>query len=132
MKIEQDRRRFPRVPFTTCATLSRGPEEIGVFHVINLSAGGALLEGRVPAPIGYELTALFHFSPFEVAVGAIVVRNEENPERSMFALRFELMSPEARECVQSLVQAMREEAESAGAQQLKPRKAIPPIRVVGE
>lgn len=115
MGNQDNRRRYPRVPLTTCATLSRGTEEIGVFRVLNLSAGGALLEGYSPGPIGHELTARFHFSPFEVVVGAIVVRTDANPRRSMFALNFDLMAPEARECVQSLVLAMREQAHAATA-----------------
>jgi CheY-like chemotaxis protein len=47
-----DRRRSPRAPLETSATLSRSPQDpLGAFDVVNLAAGGLLLAGRAPAPI---------------------------------------------------------------------------------
>jgi c-di-GMP-binding flagellar brake protein YcgR len=112
MARQDDRRRYPRVPCTTCVTLTWKGDELGIFHVLNLSAGGVLLEGVRPAPVGHELTARLHFSPFEIEVGAVVVRETSEQGRLMFALQFELISPEARECVRSLVQAMQQEADA--------------------
>ncbi|HEY0708076.1 MAG TPA: PilZ domain-containing protein [Polyangia bacterium] len=108
----EDRRRDPRVPFATCATLWLGAAEIGVYRIVDLSAGGALIEGRCPAPVGYALTANFHLAGFEIPVAAVVARNE-NPRVERFAIRFEAMLPEAREWIRALVQEVREPAYDA-------------------
>jgi hypothetical protein len=109
---------------TTCVTLSLRGEEIGVFRVVNLSAGGALLAGSCPGAIGQRLTARLHFSPFEVVVGAVIVRADAD-RGTKFALNFELMAPEARECVQSLVLAVQEAAGDAPTPRLRERSAAP-------
>jgi hypothetical protein len=95
------------VAVATCATIWLGAAELGVFRVCDLSAGGALLEGSCPAPAGQALTASFHFSSFEIEVGAVVARNER-PRVARFALRFEVMSPEARDWLRTLVLDMRD------------------------
>ena len=51
-----DRRRSPRAPLETSATLSRSPQDpLGGFDVVNLAAGGLLLAGRAPAPVNTVL-----------------------------------------------------------------------------
>jgi hypothetical protein len=125
MRSNDDRRRYPRVPLITCVTLSSRGEEIGIFRVLNLSAGGALLEGSCPGVIGQQLTARLHFSPFEVVVGAVVVRDDADGHSARFALNFELMSPEARECVQSLVLAVQEAVGTGSAPMPRERAATP-------
>lgn len=109
---DDERRRFPRVAFSACATLWLGAAEMGVYRVSDLSAGGALLEGKFPAPAGQQLTASFHLSGFEVTLGAVIVRNEY-PRAPFFALSFEVMSPESREWIRMLVQETREPAYDA-------------------
>jgi hypothetical protein len=108
----EDRRREPRVAYSTCASLWVGGAELGVYRVVDLSAGGALIEGYCAAPVGYQLTANFHFSACEIPVAAIVARNE-NPRVQRFAIRFEAMSPEAREWIRTLVQQLRDPAYDA-------------------
>ena len=126
MRSNEDRRRYPRVPLTTCVTLSSRGEEIGGFRVLNLSPGGALLAGSCPGVLGQQLTARLHFSPFEVVVGAVSVRADA-ARVAKFALTFELMSPEARACVQSLVRTAQEAAGAAPPPMIRERSAAPDL-----
>ena len=100
-----ERRRHTRANINTCVTLSRGQQELGLFRVVDLSAGGALLEGHCPVGLGQELTARLHFSPCEVVTAAVAVRLERRDGGEVFAVSFSLM-PELRTFVRSLI-AMR-------------------------
>jgi hypothetical protein len=105
---KDERREHPRAQIHTCITLCLGPDELGVFRVVDLSASGALLEGRCPIALGQEVTARMHFAPFEVMVTAHAVReaeSDEGPSGWVFAIQFALMAPEVRECVRSLVES---------------------------
>jgi hypothetical protein len=100
-----ERRRDPRAFVNTCVTLSCGLDEQGVYRLIDLSAGGVRLSGHCPVPIGYEVTARLHFSPFEVTVSAVALREDAHAGGSTsFALRFDELAPEVRACVQKLVE----------------------------
>jgi hypothetical protein len=107
---------FSRAPVSTCVTLSLGHDELGVYRVVDLSAGGALLEGRCPVPLGHEVTARLHFSPFEVVAGAVAVRRDHRDGAEVFAVSFELMAPEVRDCVQRLVEVSADWAPTASSQ----------------
>jgi hypothetical protein len=102
-----ERRKYPRAAVDTCVTLSLGAAELGVYDVVDVSGGGALLQGRCPVPVGESLTVRLHFSPFEVVAGAVAVRVGQRQGVAVFAVTFALMEPEVRACVQSLVELSR-------------------------
>jgi hypothetical protein len=100
-----ERPRHPPVSFTSCATLFVGQDEAGVFRVVELSVDDVLLEGRCPLPVGQQLMAVLHFSPFELRVLATLLRHGEEDGAGRFTLKFVAMSTEDRICVHALAEA---------------------------
>ena len=109
-----EKRRHPRIALRTSALLfdrRRQPGEwgarsqaLGSFSVVDVSVGGALIDGDLPLPVGTPLGVHLRLPGTLVQMGSVVVRREKSAgKRSSFALCFEIVPMRDQEVVKRLV-----------------------------
>jgi hypothetical protein len=100
MNNHAEKRRHPRVPLRTSALLfdrrrNRGEwdprrQALGRFKVVNVSMGGALIDGDLNLPVGTPLGLHLELPGTQVQMGSVVVRHDRSPTGS-FALSFDVV-----------------------------------------
>jgi CheY-like chemotaxis protein len=109
-----ERRRQTRAPLWATATLSLPTRDLGSFQVVNLSAGGALLVGDIPAPLGAPVRAVLRLPAGQaVPVEAALVRRDQSRQGSAFALAFTALATPDEALIQQAVTAALDEARAA-------------------
>jgi hypothetical protein len=112
---QAEKRRFPRVNYqTTVQVFDRTPRQgewdprpqsIGRFDVVNVSVGGALIAGDIPAAVGAPLGVHLRLPGTEVQLGAVLVRKAAEASGA-FAVCFETAPVRDREAVARAVAAL--------------------------
>jgi CheY-like chemotaxis protein len=109
-----ERRRHWRAPLWATATLSIETRHLGTFAVVNLSAGGALFVGDIPAALGAPVRLLLTLpGGSSVRASAALVRRDQSRQGSAFALAFTALAAEDEEVIQRAVSAALDEARAA-------------------
>jgi CheY-like chemotaxis protein len=109
-----ERRRQRRAPLWATAILHLDRRDLGGFEIINLSAGGVLLAGDLPASIGAPVSVLLRLPGAPaLRTEAALVRRDRTRQGSAFALSFTSLSTEDEEVVQRAVLAALDEARAA-------------------
>jgi CheY-like chemotaxis protein len=109
-----ERRRHWRAPLWATAGVSIETRDLGRFEVVNLSAGGALLVGDIPPPLGAPVRLLLHLPGGEtVAAGAALVRRDQSRQGSAFALAFTTLAAADEEVIQRAVTVALDQARAA-------------------
>jgi hypothetical protein len=129
---QMEKRRHPRVPVRTSAFLfdrrpsqdrwsaSRSP--LGRFEVVNVSVGGALIEGEIHMPVGTPVGIHLHLPGTEVQMGSVVVRQESpRNNRSAFAVSFDVVPVRDGEAVKKALARVLEENRNRATQSLTPK-----------
>jgi CheY-like chemotaxis protein len=82
-------RRDTRAPLLATALVSKDGEALGLFKLVNLSAGGALLSGRLEMPVGtrMEVTLRMPWRP-SMRMEAELARVDSSSGEATFALAF--------------------------------------------
>src|SRR3954447_20723669 len=108
-----ERRRQRRAPLWATATLTTD-RDLGGFEVVNLSAGGALLVGDIPAPLGAPVQVQLRLpAGTTIRVQAALVRRDQSRQGSAFALAFTALDAADEEAIQRAVSAALDEARAA-------------------
>src|SRR5216117_613239 len=101
-----ERRRQRRAPLWATAILHLDRRDLGSFEIINLSAGGVLLSGDLPANLGAPVSVQLRLPGAPaVRTEAALVRRDRTRQGSAFALCFTNLSAEDEEVVQGAVLA---------------------------
>lgn len=109
-----EKRRFPRAPLLASAVLHKGPQPIGNFRVINASAGGLLLAGRVPDGLDDQVEIVVRLPADRIVRGkGTVVRVEVHGGRPAFAVSFVDLRSDQESILREAVVAAIEESRTA-------------------
>jgi hypothetical protein len=130
---EAEKRRHPRVTVRTSALLfdrRREPGQwdaprypLGRFNVVNVSMGGALIDGDIRLPVGTPVGVHLQLPGTQVQMGSVVVRHERGDDttptptatatgRSLFALSFEVVPARDEDAVKRALDAVIEHRRS--------------------
>jgi hypothetical protein len=115
---EAEKRRHQRVTVRTSALLfdrRREPGQwdaprypLGRFNVVNVSMGGALIDGDIKVPVGTPLGVHLQLPGTQVQMGSVVVRTERADGSSSFALSFEVVPARDEDAVKRALDAVLE------------------------
>jgi hypothetical protein len=105
---QTEKRRHPRVRVRTSALLfdrrrdgewlsPRNP--LGRFNVVNVSMGGALIDGDIRLPIGTPVGVHLELPGTQVQMASVVVRRDRSERRTSFALSFQVVPARDEEAV---------------------------------
>lgn len=99
--MQMERRKHPRVRVWTNAFLfdrsalprhpGYRPRALGRFNVLDLSVGGALIEGDVGVPLGADIGVHMQLPRTDIQVAAVVLRRDRSPSRRTFAISFQVV-----------------------------------------
>lgn len=97
-------RRDVRAPVLATALVSQRGQAKGPYNVVNLSAGGALLSGRLDLPVGsiVDLTLRLPWTP-AIRTEAAIVAPGASEREGVFALSFLSLSPRDADVIHSAV-----------------------------
>jgi CheY-like chemotaxis protein len=109
----EDRRRHARAPVATSVTVHRGEERIGVYRLINLSAGGVVLAGHPALAVGEQVQVLLRLGERTLRAEATVLREAQNGQGTARALAFPDLPPDDEDLIQSAVLRALEDARGA-------------------
>ncbi len=111
---EAERRKHARALLRANVALLRGEESLGSFRVVNVSAGGLLLGGPPPAPVGTQLHVVLRLSSDRsVRARAVVCREQASREGAAFAINFVDLPADEQVRIQEAVDAFIERVRSA-------------------
>lgn len=109
------------MPLLATMTLLRNKEHIGTYRVLNLSAGGVLLDGPLPVARTDKLEVLLQLpSGRPLRLEATVARESGGPRAPAFALQLVRVSPGAEDLIHSAVVTALQEARAAAALVVSP------------
>jgi CheY-like chemotaxis protein len=110
---ETERRKHTRALVRASAVLVKGEQSLGSFRVVNASAGGLLLGGAPPGPLGTEIEVILRLGPERsVRARAVVCREQVNREGTGFAVSFLELSAEDQARIEEAVEAYLERVRS--------------------
>jgi hypothetical protein len=113
--VKRDKRGSPRGPVSATAVLLEKGKSVGSYRVLNLSSGGALLVGRVPA-VKRGLEVLLRLSTGRtVRAGASIARQEGGGDAAVFAIAFSQVTPADEGVIGKVVLTALEDARDATA-----------------
>jgi CheY-like chemotaxis protein len=111
---DPERRKHTRALLRASAVLLRGDDSLGSFRVANASAGGLLLGGTCPAPLGTELEVILRLGPDRaVRARATVCREQAIREGASFAISFLDLTDEDRTRIEEAVESFLERVRTA-------------------
>jgi hypothetical protein len=125
---QADKRRHPRVPLRTIALLfdrRRDREDpsrhaLGRFNVVNVSMGGALIDGDLPVPVGTPIGLHLELPGTHVQMGSVVVRRDGTARRETFALAFDVVPARDEDAVKRALQSVLDEGRQRPSRHLSP------------
>jgi hypothetical protein len=127
---EAEKRKHPRVTVRTSALLFDRRREsgqwdaprypLGRFNVVNVSMGGALIDGDIRLPVGTPVGVHLQLPGTQVQMGSVVVRTERSDaspasaplSRNLFALSFEVVPARDEDAVKRALDAVIEHRRS--------------------
>jgi PilZ domain-containing protein len=112
---QAEKRRHPRVPLRTSALLfdrrlsgewEARRHALGRFKVVNVSMGGALIDGDLSLPVGTPVGLHLELPDTQVQMGSVVVRRDGSTQRRGLALCFEIIPARDEEAVRKAVESV--------------------------
>jgi len=112
--IDVESRLDVRAPLLATALLSKDGEALGHFHVVNLSAGGALLRGNLHVPLGETMEVLLRlpWTP-PIRTAARLIRVDIRHGQEVFAIAFDTLSAQEGDVIHSAVVHLLRKARSS-------------------
>jgi CheY-like chemotaxis protein len=111
---QNDRRKHARAVLRASAVLLRADDSLGSFRVVNVSVGGLLLGGAMPAPVGTEVEVVLRLGPDRaVRTQAVICREQQSREGTAFAVSFVALPAEDEARLRSAIDACLERVRSA-------------------
>jgi len=109
----EERRKHPRAPLASSVVVHRGEERIGVYRVVNLSAGGLMVTGQPPLEVGTRVEIHLRVGERTLRARAMVLREGQPGHGTARALAFRDLEPDAEDLIQSAVLRALEDARGA-------------------
>jgi PilZ domain len=121
-----NRRAAPRYPSWLPGSVAAGSDENAVpVRVVDLSLGGAALEGEFHADTGAPLCLAVEWNELRLAADCVTVSAEEHVLFSIVRVRFNELSDSQRAVVTALVAAMAAEFHDRQVTMLRPGRLRP-------
>jgi CheY-like chemotaxis protein len=108
-----ERRQHPRAQLAANVVVLKGEQRIGVYRVINLSAGGLMLAGDPALNVGDTVEVILRLGDRTVRAHASVLRETRTGHGGVSALAFRDLAADAHDLVQSAVLRALEDARGA-------------------